>query len=203
MELKNLKVEFAKKSVNEIREKILKPYKEKYKEHDTEYRYVSYLELTLKDAENNLTLPYVVIANNEPVGILSLSAASIKVLETDWELYEDYEELPAIRIDLFLIFPKFRGKGLGSKTIDKLIAFLKSKQKDFIGYRYITTLSTNEKFDKLLLSKTFKPLIPEDITDKVDEIMELKMGTFLYDYTVVEILRKDLKQNGIWFYLEI
>jgi GNAT superfamily N-acetyltransferase len=204
MQNQDLKISFAIKPIKEIKEKILQAYKEKYENDETEKGYVSFFEKTLNDAENGLTLPYLIFANDETIGVLSLSAGSIKVLDIDWELYKDFEELPAVRIDLFLIFPPFRGKRLGSKALDELIAFLNNKRWDFIGYSYIITLSTNERFDNILLSRSFKPLITEEeVNDKVDGILEQEVGSLTKDYATVEILRKDLKKTGIWFYLKL
>jgi GNAT superfamily N-acetyltransferase len=191
---------------NEAKELVLKPYKIKYKNDKNEKIYVAFLENTISDAQNGFTDIYLILnETNDIVGVLALSAASIKFEElneedrNNWSLYEDLTEYPAIRLDLFLILPPYRGKGLGSKALDEVIAYLDAKRYSLIGYRYFITLSTNEIFDLILLSKGFKP-IPTDI----NTVEEIRQNGFYRNTTqdTVKILRKELKKIGIWFYLD-
>ena len=196
-------VEFLATEPEKIRQFVLLPYKTKYENHETESIYVAFLEKTLADAENGLTVPYLVLNTEEKIiGVFALSASSIRFEEMeesdigDWKLYEDLTEYPAIRLDLFLILPPYRKKGFGSQTLDDIVAYLDSKRTSFIGYRYLITLSTSEAFDRLLLAKSFKPF-------PVEEVEEFRQNGFYRNTPedTVEILRKELKKQGIWFYL--
>jgi GNAT superfamily N-acetyltransferase len=191
---------------NEAKELVLKPYKIKYKNDKNEKIYVAFLENTISDAQNGFTDIYLILnETNDIVGVLALSAASVKFEElteedrNNWSLYEDLTEYPAIRLDLFLILPPYRGKSLGSEALDEVIAYLDAKRYSLIGYRYFVTLSTNEIFDLMLLSKKFKP-IPTDI----NTVEEIRQNGFYRNTTqdTVKILRKELKKTGIWFYLD-
>ena len=183
---------------------VLEPYKVKCQDNDNERVYVAFLENTVLDAKNGLTNLYLILnEKNEIIGVFALSAASIKFEElnkenkSDWKLYEDLTEYPAVRLDLFLILPSYRGKGFGSKALDKLVAYLDAKRTSLMGYRYLITLSTSEVFDQLLLTKSFKPFFIEDVE-------EFRQNGFYRDTPedTVKILRMKLKKTGIWFYLD-
>jgi len=183
---------------------VLEPYKVKYQDDDNEKVYVAFLENTVLDAKNGLTNLYLILnEKNEIIGVFALSAASIKFEElneedkSDWKLYKDLTEYPAVRLDLFLILPPYRGKGFGSKALDELVAYLDAKRTSLMGYRYLITLSTSEVFDQLLLTKSFKPFFVEDVE-------KFRQNGFYRDTPedTVKILRMKLKKTGIWFYLD-
>ncbi len=188
----------------EVGEFVLEPYKVKYQNDDNEKVYVAFLENTVLDAENGLTNLYLILnEENEIIGVFGLSAASVKFEElneedrSDWKLYEDLTEYPAVRLDLFLILPSYRKRGFGSKALDKVVAYLDAKRTSLMGYRYLITLSTSEVFDQLLLTKSFKPFFVEDVE-------EFRQNGFYKDTPedTVGILRKKLKKTGVWFYLD-
>ena len=200
-------VKFLLAKPEEVRKLVSEPYKGKYQNDDNEKVYVAFLENTVLDAENGLTNLYLILneenEENKIIGVFALSAASVKFEElneddkSDWKLYEDLTEYPAVRLDLFLILPPYRGKGFGSQVLDKLVIFLDGERTSLMGYRYLITLSTSEVFDQLLLSKSFKPFPVEDVE-------EFRQNGFYRNTPedTVKILRKELKKTGIWFYLD-
>jgi len=188
----------------EVRELILKPYKTTYQNDDNEKVYVTFLENTVLDAENGLTNLYLILnEEDEIIGVFALFAASVKFEalneedRSDWKLYEDLTEYPAVRLDLFLILPPYRKQHFGSQALNEIVAYLDAKRTSLMGYRYLITLSTNEVFDQLLLTKSFKPFFVEDVE-------EFRQNGFYKDTPedTVEILRKKLKKTGVWFYLD-
>jgi len=187
----------------EVRGLILN-YKTDYQNDDNEKVYVAFLEKTFLDAENGLTNLYLILnKEDEIIGVFALSAASVKFEElnkedrSDWKLYEDLTEYPAVRLDLFLILPPYRKQRFGSQALDEIVAYLDAKRTSLMGYRYLITFSTSEVFDQLLLKKSFKPFPVEDVE-------EFRQNGFYKDTPedTVEILRKKLGKRGVWFYLD-
>ncbi|HIC08623.1 MAG TPA: GNAT family N-acetyltransferase [Aquificales bacterium] len=195
----------------EVEEKLFLPYKGKYENDDEERIYIAFLEHALKDALEGLTAPYFILnENDEPIGLLTLSNASIKIelMEygdaAEWGLYgEDVlTDLPAIRLDLFLILPPYRNKGYGRRAVRKLLAFLafiKRQNKDISAYKYLITFSTNRRFSKLLMEEGFKPLIDGSIREEIEgRNFENYYGSLSLEEEL-EIIKNNLG-DGIWFY---
>ena len=119
----------------------MEPYKVKYQDDDNEKVYVAFLENTVLDAKNGLTNLYLILnEKNEIIGVFALSAASIKFEElneknkSDWKLYKDLTEYLAVRLDLFLILPPYRGKDFSSTVLDELIAYLNAKRTFLLSF---------------------------------------------------------------------
>lgn len=195
----------------EVKEKLLLPYKRKYRDDDKEKIFIAFLEHSLKDIFKGLTSPYFILnENEEPIGLLTLSNASVKIelMEyndtAEWGLYGDdvLTDLPAIRLDLFLILPPYRNKGYGRRAIRTLLAFLASMKKqnrDISAYKYLITFSTNHHFSRLLMEEGFKPLIKESIREEIEGLtFENYYGSLSLEEEL-EIIKNNLG-NGIWFY---
>ena len=124
--------------------------------------------------------------------------------EISFQLYADWEYLPAVQIDLFLLIKSFRRQRLGYLSFKELLKYIFRLHEE-VGFRFITTLSTNKVYTNLVKKFGFTYLLREIDEDELVE--RVKYNNPFIDESNREILIEEAKEvgflKGVWLYADL